>query len=366
LRPIRAAVDAVFGGGIGGFGRRLALAWDGRMCSRRTEEGTRAAMGESERLREPWLIAAWPGMGSVALVAASYLVQHLRPRKVHELNPTEFFEVQSIEVHDGVATASPLPRGMFFEWRHPDGGRDLLIHLGEAQPASRGYILCREVVEYAASRGARRAFSFAAIATQLYPGTPPRAFAASNDLKALEECKTHGAEALKGGKIGGLNGLLLPAAAERAMPAVCLLGELPYFGVEVPNPGAAKAVLERFCALAGIELDFGPLEHQARALEQRLLQLLDQLEAGDQAEVSGVSEGEGEEEWNLRPEGLTAEQERPAPPPPDPVTLRKIEALFRKATQDRTKAVELKQELDRLGLFKQYEDRFLDLFHQAG
>ena len=61
-------------------------------------------------MREPWLVAAWPGIGSVALVAATYLVQQLRPRKVHELNPTEFFEVQSVEVHDGFATASPLPR----------------------------------------------------------------------------------------------------------------------------------------------------------------------------------------------------------------------------------------------------------------
>lgn len=91
---------------------------------------------------------------------------------------------------------------MVFEWRHPCGGRDLLIHLGEARPASRGYVLCREVVEYAASRGASRAFSFAAIATQLRPGTPPRAFAASNDLKALEACKTRGAEALEGGRPG--------------------------------------------------------------------------------------------------------------------------------------------------------------------
>jgi hypothetical protein len=36
--------------------------------------------------------------------------------------------------------------------------------------------------------------------------------------------------------------------------------------------------------------------------------------------------------------------------------------LFNQANQDRSKAFELKQELDRLGVFKDYEDRFLDLF----
>ena len=35
------------------------------------------------------------------------------------------------------------------------------------------------------------------------------------------------------------------------------------------------------------------------------------------------------------------------------------------ATKDRSKAFELKQELDRLGLFKEYEDRFLDLFKKT-
>ncbi len=34
--------------------------------------------------------------------------------------------------------------------------------------------------------------------------------------------------------------------------------------------------------------------------------------------------------------------------------------------KDRTKAYELKRELDRLGLYREYEDRFLDLFKKPG
>ena len=40
----------------------------------------------------------------------------------------------------------------------------------------------------------------------------------------------------------------------------------------------------------------------------------------------------------------------------------RINRLFTQAAKDRSKAFELKQELDRLGVFKEYEDRFLDLF----
>jgi len=37
-----------------------------------------------------------------------------------------------------------------------------------------------------------------------------------------------------------------------------------------------------------------------------------------------------------------------------------------KVAKDRSKALELRQELDRLSVFKDYEDRFLDLFKKAG
>ena len=36
------------------------------------------------------------------------------------------------------------------------------------------------------------------------------------------------------------------------------------------------------------------------------------------------------------------------------------------SVKDRSRAFELKQELDRLEVFKEYEDRFLDLFKKPG
>lgn len=39
--------------------------------------------------------------------------------------------------------------------------------------------------------------------------------------------------------------------------------------------------------------------------------------------------------------------------------------MFESARRDQHKAFHLKEELDRLGVFRQYEDRFLDLFRRA-
>ena len=58
--------------------------------------------------------------------------------------------------------------------------------------------------------------------------------------------------------------------------------------------------------------------------------------------------------------------ETPAEPTLDPETRQRIEALFDQVARDRGKAVRLKRELDRLGVFDQYEDRFLDLFRKGG
>jgi hypothetical protein len=49
----------------------------------------------------------------------------------------------------------------------------------------------------------------------------------------------------------------------------------------------------------------------------------------------------------------------------DEASRQRIEQLFQAADRDRSQAVGLKQELDRLGVFRQYEDRFLDLFKKA-
>ncbi|MGE5609513.1 MAG: PAC2 family protein [Bacillota bacterium] len=308
-------------------------------------------------LRDPWLVAVWPGMGSIALLAGSYLLQELNVRRVAELGARDYFEIQNVDVKNGLASIGRLPRSVFFEWRNPRGEHDLLLFAGEAQPTSGGYEMCQKIIDYAMERGVKRFFTFAAMATQLTPGTTPRVFAVATDTTTLQQVQDVNVEVLEDGQITGLNGLLLAAGAERGLHGTCLLGELPYFAVGVPNPRAAKAVLERFTELANIQLDFTDLEQQAQAMDENLEQLVEQM---------NQSAGEADEEQEAE-EGETAEEPpaKPQPPAVDPRTQRRIEALFERARQDRSKAFELKRELDRLGVFKQYEDRFLDLFRNA-
>ena len=69
-------------------------------------------MSEGGQLNDPWLVAAWPGIGNVAVGAAAYLVDQLDATMVHQLPAAEFFEANHIEVEQGVARPATMPRSM--------------------------------------------------------------------------------------------------------------------------------------------------------------------------------------------------------------------------------------------------------------
>lgn len=305
-------------------------------------------MAEQQKLNHPWLVAVWPGMGNVAISAGYYLLAKLGMHVIAEFEAEGLFDVNHVEVKKGIIETGTLPRNRFFAWTDPKSKHDIVVFLGEAQPPLGKYPFCKHLVNYAKELGVERVFTFAAMATQMHPEHTARVFAAATDQESLEELKRLELEVLEDGHIGGLNGVLLGAAADAGLHGACLLGEMPHVFHQLPFPKASLAILEVFTTMTGIELDFTELAEQAKAIEEQLGQLLAKLEETYGAQVAPAEK----EEYS--PE---AEEEKLSP-----AVKQRIEELFQQATQDRTKAFVLKQELDRLGVFKDYEDRFLDLF----
>ena len=309
-------------------------------------------------LRAPWLVAIWPGMASVATSAGTFLREQLGARKLEALPANEYFDIEKVEIKDGVARFPWLPDCSLFGWKNPGAGEDLLVFIGQAQPGQRGFDFCQHLLDVAAKYGVTRVFTFAAMATQIHPSVAPRVFAVANEKRLLHELEALDVTLLKEGQISGLNGVLLAAAAERNLSGICLLGEVPFFAVGVPNPKASHKVLETFAPMAGIELDLAPLAAQAASMQQSLVELLERM---NQA-VKDVGGEESPERFELPELGGEPEAEGGL----SPRDQRRIERLFRQAARDRSKAIELKAELDRLGIFPSYEDRFLDLFKSGG
>ena len=142
--------------------------------------------------RETWLVAAWPGMGNVGAGAVAHLIDALGPMLVHELPAERYFDVDHVDVQRGIARSSPLPRSLVFSWRSPEAPRDLLMFLGEAQPARDGMTMCRELMDVAEGRGVTRVLTFAAMASQLHPSAEPRVFGVVTDPAILAEVRGAG------------------------------------------------------------------------------------------------------------------------------------------------------------------------------
>jgi uncharacterized protein len=306
-------------------------------------------------------------MGSVAVIAAGYLVRELKMKEVGRLPSGSHFDINEVEVENGIVETPRIPRGIFFRWENADG-RDLVVFLGEEQPESRVYAYANELLDMALSMGVERVVTFASMASGLHPSEDPKVTGVATDPETLGELERAEVTPMKDGQIGGLNGVLLGAAAARGLPGFCLLAEIPFFAAAVPNPKAARVALSVFSILAGIDLSLAELNKHASAMDRALIEALEKAqekaargeepgEEGDEEEEEAAGDAETAEEEPAREEARDSRI--------DYTTRQRIERLFRDAHRDKRKAVELKSELDRLGVFEQYEDRFLDLFKRA-
>jgi predicted ATP-grasp superfamily ATP-dependent carboligase len=316
-------------------------------------------MAEPAQHPRPWLIAAWPGMGSVAIVAAGYLIRELNMEQAGSLPSRDHFDVNEVSVKDGVLEPVRLPRGVFFRWTNPGPGRDLVIFLGEAQPASGTFAYAHELLEAAGEMNIERVVTFASMASGLQPGENPKVSGIATDREMVAELRRAEVTPLEEGVVGGLNGVLLAAAAERAIPGMCLLAEIPFFAANVPNPKAARVALSVFAILSGIDINLEELGKHAAAVDRALIEAYNKLAEGRSAGEPHEDPGEPTESTE------TASEAPPQEPKLDLAARKHIERLFDEARKDPAKAMILKKELDRRGVFKLYENRFLDLFRRG-
>jgi proteasome assembly chaperone (PAC2) family protein len=299
--------------------------------------------------RQRWLVTAWPGMGTVAVTAVVYLLSKLKMRQIDEFDAHELFEVEEAEVEGGLLHPARLPRSRLFLAEDAAPGLDIVVFLGEAQPPTGKFALSKRLLSAARDLGVTRVFCFAGWVSDMEPKQRSLVHGVSTDEAGLRDLRRQGVSVVGSGRITGLNGVLLAAAAEQGLAGVGLLGEMPGLAYQLPYPSASAAVLRTFTAMAGMKLDLEELESYGRQTQE-------QLTAAYHQALKALAEGEGEAVEKDEPPPL----EKPEGPPAAEVS--RIDALFAEAAKDRSKAFVLKTELDRLGLFRQYEDRFLSLF----
>ena len=312
-------------------------------------------ISKKPRLRSPYLIVAWPGMGEVAATAANYLINELKAQEFAQINPEEFFYSTGSVISSGILEVPLLPQSKFYYWKNKTGKNDLIIFLSNAQPdLSKADSYAKLIIKLAFDLGVESIISFASMPQATDHTHKPEVWFAATDQKIKENLKKFNFRALQEGQISGMNGLFLGMAKKAGLKGFCLLGDIPLYTIQIENPKASAAVLGAFGKILDIQINLQPLKEQAQEMENEINKLLEYLKLG----APGQSAPIGEEEVELIKKALGQLTKLP-------VSIKeKIEKLFQESRANIAKASELKAELDKWNVYKEYEDSFLDLFRK--
>ncbi|MFA5200584.1 MAG: PAC2 family protein [Candidatus Omnitrophota bacterium] len=311
------------------------------------------------KLKSPYLIVGWPGMGDVAASAANYLVSELKAKEFARIIPEDFYYSTGTIISSGILEVPILPQGKFYYWKNTAakraGNHDLVIFVSNAQPdLSKADSYSKIIIGLAKELGVEQVVSFASMPQATDHTQKSSVWLVATDQKIKESLKRFNFNILEEGQISGMNGLFLGLAKLSGLKGFCLLGDIPLYTIQIENPKASAVVLEALTGILNIPLNLQPLFEQAKSMENEINKLLEYLKLGSGGQPAPI----GEEEIELIKKTLGQLTKLP-------VSIKeKIEKLFEESQVNISKANELKVELDKWNVYKEYEDRFLDLFRK--
>ncbi|MBM3148400.1 MAG: hypothetical protein FJZ88_00010 [Chloroflexi bacterium] len=219
------------------------------------------------------LLAAWPGIGNVALIIARYIKDKLGAEEIGEIEPFDFFDPIGVMVKNNIIETPQFPESKFYYWHNTKSERDLLLFIGDEQPGIKGYELAHCVLDVAQRFKAKRVYTCAAAIARIHHTEQPRVWLAATSQNAIDELKKFNLVLRGNLQIAGLNGLFLGVSKERKMEGVCLLGEVPMYATRIPNPKAALAVADALAKVLNIDVDLSELTTVAKESEEEMKKL---------------------------------------------------------------------------------------------
>jgi uncharacterized protein len=251
-------------------------------------------LNSEPQLLSPDLIVGWPGIGNVGLMAVETLRRQLEAEYLGEIDPEPFFYPSGVVIKAGVLESLSFPGSRFYFKKLPQ--RDLILFIGDEQPTETGstyasggkaYEMANLVLDVAQKFGCRRVFTSGAAVSAIHHNYTPGVWAVGSNAALLDEIN-----GLRGNRfrselqgksaqasISGLNGLLIGVAANRGLPAACLMGEVPDYlaRAPMPYPAATRSVLDLISRFYDMTIDFGELDDMRRQMSDMVDQFFSQF-----------------------------------------------------------------------------------------
>ncbi len=249
---------------------------------------------QEPRLEDPILVASWPGIGNIGIIAVDTLRGILGAEELGEIEPWEFFYPKRVLIKKGVLESLEFPSSKFYFKR--TGGGDIVFFIGEEQPTEAGrvyaegkkaYHMANLVLDVAERFQCRRIYTSGAAVALIHHTTKPRVWAVPNSESLIPEIRGFGNTVLMSdiegrgghGNITGLNGLLLGVGKTRGFEAICLMGEIPVYlqGLPLSYPKASKCVLEVLSHGLRVQVNLNTLDELDQKVQQRIEEFYQQI-----------------------------------------------------------------------------------------
>jgi proteasome assembly chaperone (PAC2) family protein len=250
-----------------------------------------SAMGirfhQEPQLENPILVASWPGIGNIGIIAVDTLRAVLEAEELGEIEPWDFFYPRRVLIRKGILEYLEFPSSKFYFKRIE--GKDMMFFIGEEQPSEGGrmyaqgrkaYQMANLVLDVAEEFGCRRVYTSGAAVALTHHTVKPRVWAVPNSESLIPEIRGYDNTVLMSdiegrggqGNITGLNGLLLGVAKKRGFEAVCLMGEIPVYlqGLPLSYPRASSSVLEVLTRSLKINVNLDKLDELDRNVQRRI------------------------------------------------------------------------------------------------
>ena len=218
-------------------------------------------------LKSPVLVEGFPGLGLVGKIAIRYLIRQLKAQRFAYLYSPHFPYFVLVNRKGSVR----LLRGSFYFWKNKDGQSDLILFTGDSQSQTieGQYEIADRMLDFAGRHGVKTIVTIGGY--RMEAKDKPKVFVAGTSQEILERALRAGAVVSgSGSPIVGTAGLILGLARFRKIEALCLLGETRGY---LPDPLAARSVLEVLKATFGFDVDLAGLNEEIAKAETMVTRL---------------------------------------------------------------------------------------------
>jgi uncharacterized protein (TIGR00162 family) len=214
----------------------------------------------------PVLIEGLPGLGLVGKIALRYLIKQLKPKKFAYLYSPHFPYFVLVNKKGNVR----LLRGAFYYYQNPKGS-DIILFTGDSQSQTieGQYEIADRMLDFSEKHGVKTIATIGGY--RMEPKEKPKVFIAATDQTILHKALDAGATlSTSGSPIVGTAGLILGLSKFKNIEALCLLGETRGY---LPDPQAAKSVLEVLIGTFNFDLDLKALDDEITKAEGMVTKL---------------------------------------------------------------------------------------------